>query len=761
MSDSLAQIKAALSDRYAIERELGAGGMATVYLARDLKHDRKVAVKVFRPELAAALGTERFFREIKITANLSHPHILPLLDSGRAVRRCGGTAVDESAEYLFYAMPFVEGESLRDKLNRERQLSVDDALKITSQVASALSYAHSRDIVHRDIKPENILFQAGEVVVADFGIALAVDSAGGTRLTETGFSVGTPAYMSPEQVSGEQEIDGRSDVYSLACVLYEMLAGDPPFVASNPRAVLAKHMTDPAPPITTVRSSVPHPVAAALTKALGKAPADRFESAKAFSEALYAAEVEVEEEKKSIVVLPFENLSPDPDQEYFSDGLTEEVISDLSKVSSLRVISRSSAMTFKGSDRRIPEIADELNVRYALEGSVRKAGNSLRITAQLIDAADDAHLWADKYTGTLDDVFEMQEQVSRAIVEALKVQITPEEEQRIAERPIDNVAAFECFLRSKQEVFKFTEEGIDRAIRDLHNALDMIGPNPHLYAGLAWAYWMYVNLGFGQEEAMSALDEYLEKALELQPDFPTALAIRGFEESQFRGDQQKSARCFKQALAVNPDESLALQGLAVDYLYQGRIGMAAPLAERLLSLDPLTFATHWINGGLSYYSGRFDGAAAGWLRLHELEPENPTGRFYYALALASAARVQEALEVLESFVTLDPDHGFVKMGLMFRGALLADKDAVVRELTSGFRTTAARDMGWAWHIADALAMVDETDDALKWLEVAVDRGAVNYPMLADHDPLLANIRGEDRFKTLIERVRREWESFEI
>jgi TolB-like protein len=264
-------------------------------------------------------------------------------------------------------------------------------------------------VVHRDIKPENILLREGHAVVADFGIALAVKSAGGERLTATGLSLGTPAYMSPEQVAGDREIDGRSDIYSLACVLYEMLAGDPPFTASSPRAVLARHVTDPVPPITTVRSSVTQPVAAAIAKALGKAPADRFELAKAFAEALFAEAKQAEPQIKSIVVLPFENLSPDPDQEYFSDGLTEEVIADLSKVRSLRVISRSSAMTLKGSNKRIPEIAAELNVRYALEGSVRRAGNNLRITAQLIDATSDGHLWADKYTGKLDDVFDLQE----------------------------------------------------------------------------------------------------------------------------------------------------------------------------------------------------------------------------------------------------------------------------------------------------------------------------------------------------------------
>jgi len=243
-------------------------------------------------------------------------------------------------------MPYVEGESLRDKLNREKQLSVEDALKVTTHVASALSYAHSRDIVHRDIKPENILFQAGEVVVADFGIALAVDSAGCDRLTETGLSLGTPAYMSPEQVAGEREIDARSDIYSVACVLYEMLAGQPPFTGANAQAVLARHVTDPVPPVVTVRAGVSRAVVAAIEKALAKAPADRFDSANAFAKALSSEEAEVADKLKSIVVLPFENLSPDPDNAFFADGLTEEIIADLSKVGAMRVISRTSAMAF-------------------------------------------------------------------------------------------------------------------------------------------------------------------------------------------------------------------------------------------------------------------------------------------------------------------------------------------------------------------------------------------------------------------------------
>src|SRR3989449_1776347 len=274
MRDLEARLRAALADRYAIERELGRGGMAVVFLARDLRHDRPVAIKVLRQEIAAALGAERFLREIQIAAKLHHPHILPLYDSGAA------------GELLYYVMPYVEGESLRQRLEREIQLPVEEALAITRQVAGALAYAHRHDVVHRDIKPENILLAGGEAVVADFGIARAITQAAGTRLTETGIPVGTPAYMSPEQASGGGPIDGRSDVYSLACVLYEMLAGEPPYTGPNAQVVIAKRFTDPVPSVRRLRETVPPAVDAATTRALAKAPADRFATAAQVAEAL-------------------------------------------------------------------------------------------------------------------------------------------------------------------------------------------------------------------------------------------------------------------------------------------------------------------------------------------------------------------------------------------------------------------------------------------------------------------------------------------
>src|SRR2546425_506697 len=290
MADLLERVRASLAGRYTIERELGRGGMATVYLAEDLKHHRQVAVKVLKPELAALLGPERFLHEIQVTSHLQHPHILPLFDSGHADR------------FVFYVMPFVDGESLRDRLSREKQLPIEDAFEITRAVASALDYAHRHGVIHRDIKPENVLLHDGQALVADFGVALAVTAAGGGRLTETGLSIGTPHYMSPEQATGERQITARSDVYSLGSVLYEMLVGEPPFSGPTAQAIVAKVLTERPQPIVPRRDTVPLHVEAAVLNALAKLPADRFATALQFVDALNrptgvlgAAELEIPE----------------------------------------------------------------------------------------------------------------------------------------------------------------------------------------------------------------------------------------------------------------------------------------------------------------------------------------------------------------------------------------------------------------------------------------------------------------------------------
>ncbi len=462
MSDILDSLQSALADRYRIERELGRGGMATVYLAHDLRHDRSVALKVLRPELAHAVGADRFLREIRLCARLQHPHILGVHDSGEA----GGQ--------LWFTMPYVDGETLRSRLAREQQLPIGDAVRITTEIADALTYAHGRGVIHRDIKPENILLSGNHALVADFGIARALRGGAAAqqgseedeRLTETGMSLGTPQYMSPEQSVGERELDARTDVYSLGCVLYEMLAGEPPFTGPNPQSVLAKRLSEPVPHIRSTRE-VPLAIDHAVTRALARAPADRFATAAEFAAALGSTSVESgsstapvtsrQSPRKrrwigaligavlvillggymalgrsgggapglpaSAAVLPFTDLSPGKDQEYFSDGLTEELITSLSQVKGIRVAARTSSFQFKGQNADIRDVGRKLGVGAVLEGSVRKSGDRLRVTAQLSSAEDGYQLWSESYDRDLADVFAVQEEIARAIVGALRVRL--------------------------------------------------------------------------------------------------------------------------------------------------------------------------------------------------------------------------------------------------------------------------------------------------------------------------------------------------
>jgi len=754
MSESLDRLEAALIGRYAIEREIGRGGMATVYLARDLKHERDVAVKVFRPELAAAVGIERFLGEIRITARLSHPHILPLIDSG------------EAGSLLFYVVPYVEGATLREKLDRETELGIEESVRIAGQVASALAYAHSKGIIHRDIKPENILLQMGQVVVSDFGIALALDSAGGRRLTETGLSLGTPAYMSPEQVAGDEDIDARSDIYSLACVLYEMLAGDPPFTASHPRAILAKHLTEPPPSLATVRPGVSAPLQAAVAKALRKSPADRFDSAVRFAEALLAEEVVAEPETASIVVLPFENLSPDPDNAFFADGLTEELIAELSGVQALRVISRTSAMKFKDSKKGIPAIAKELTVRYALEGSVRRAGDSVRITAQLIDASADSHLWAERYTGRLDDVFDLQERMARRIVQALRVALTPEEDRQLAERPQVSGAAYECYLRARHEVSLWTESALDRAVQNLQAALEIEGDNAFLLASLAQVHAAYIGGGFRVDEATPrASKEYAQRAIALDPAVAPAHAALG-ELAFMTGDPKQAFVHLQRAVSLGTEDPNDLYWYVNAAGVVGKTSMSRPPVQRLAHADPLNSMAHVCRAALEYFEGRYDTAVDAVRTAMHLDPSSIMALTYGVFLLGAAGYLVEARATLDRWRTETPDHPFMLAVSTLLDALEGrhvESRALLAEVLADPEVRGsmrADPLGVLWG-ADIFTLNGETETALEWLEHGVGLGLINYPLLSEKEKLLEGLRGEPGFRSLMDRVKKEWEEFQV
>ena len=447
MTDTPPELTAALADRYRIDRELGAGGMATVYLARDLRHDREVALKVLRTELAESLGRQRFLREIRLAAGLNHPHILPLYDSG------------EAHGFLYFVMPVMQGQTLRDRLRKEGQLSVESAVRIATEVADALDYAHRHDVVHRDIKPENILLHEGHALVADFGIGKAIVAAANesATFTQVGVTVGTPTYMSPEQAAGE-ELDGRSDLFALGCVLYEMLTGEVAFTGATAQAIIASRFIHTPPEVTARRPATPSAVSQTVAKLLSKAPDDRHATGAQVIASLTSApqpvrSAPVATEEVSIAVLPFSTLSREPDDEFFADGVTEEILNALAQIPRLRVAGRSSAFSFKGKNEDLRTVGAKLNVSTILEGTIRRAGTRLRITAQLSKASDGYQLWSERYDRVAEDVFAVQDEIASAIAGKLRLTLDAESGGR-PRAPTEHLAAYELYLKGRALLYQ-------------------------------------------------------------------------------------------------------------------------------------------------------------------------------------------------------------------------------------------------------------------------------------------------------------------
>jgi TolB-like protein len=509
------QIRAALVDRYAVEREVGRGGMATVYLARDLKHDRPVALKVLHPDLAAVLGADRFLREIGLTAQLQHPHILPLLDSGNA----GG--------FLYYVMPYVSGQSLRDRLEQHGPLALDEAIPIIAAVATALDFAHGEGVVHRDIKPENILLHHGEAMVADFGIALALSSAAGDRITQTGISLGTPAYMSPEQASAEP-LDGRADVYSLGCVLYELLSGAPPYTGPTAHAIIAQCLSEPVPRLSAV-SRVSSDVDHAVSTALAKAPDDRFPTAGAFAAALRGSAPAFVPRRRPrgrrwvvlsagallvvtagalwlrraargpagparLAVLYFDNLSPDSDDAYLADGLTEEIISRLGGVSRLEVQSRAAVKRFRGQATDPAAIGRTLGVTYLVTGSVQRSATRVRVNVELARAASGDQVWSDTFDRPDTDVLSMEDSIAQAVAEGVVGGLAPAERQVLTARVTRNTDAYDHYLRGNWYLNRRAGEPDGRRALEEYQAALRLDPGfAEAYGRLGLVYGIYAN----------------------------------------------------------------------------------------------------------------------------------------------------------------------------------------------------------------------------------------------------------------------------
>jgi eukaryotic-like serine/threonine-protein kinase len=579
MSELQQRLQSGLSGRYALERELGEGGMAIVFLARDLRHDRKVALKVLRPEISVEIGAERFLREIKMAAGLTHPHILPVYDSGEA----GGL--------LFYVMPNMEGRSLRERLDVERQLPLDEAIRITREVASALDYAHRQRVVHRDIKPENILLHEGNAMVADFGIGKALSGTAG--VTQTGLAIGTPAYMSPEQAGGELEIDGRSDIYSLGCVLYELLTGEVPFTGPTAQAIMTKRFVSPVPHVKAMRD-VPDGLDDVVTRALARSAVDRFATAAQFADALRPDgrtqrtppdAPRSAPAAKAIAVLPLANMSADPENEYFSDGMTEEIIGALSRVPGLQVASRISCFSFKGKEVDIRQVGEKLGVASVLTGSVRKIGNRIRITAQLVNVESGYHLWSETYDRQLEDVFAIQDELSRAIVDALKLRLGSESDQLVV--PTKNLEAYNLYLKGRFFFFRFTEPGLRKSLELFQHVLLQEPGYARAYSGIADCWCELADDWVAPDDAYPRAKAAATTALRLDPELVEAMTSIGkvlcWYEWDFAGAEQQLRR----AVTLNPNYTEAHWTFGSVLPAVGLLGEAIGEMKKALTLDPL------------------------------------------------------------------------------------------------------------------------------------------------------------------------------
>jgi serine/threonine protein kinase/tetratricopeptide (TPR) repeat protein len=690
LPDLLTRLQAALADRYRLYREVGHGGMATVYLADDVKHSRRVAVKVLQPELATVVGPDRFVQEIKVAAGLTHPHIIPLLDSAAA------------AGCLYYVMPFIDGESLRQRLNREIQLPLEEAVQLARDVASGLSFAHAHGIVHRDVKPENILVTGGTAVLADFGIALVLEAAPEARLTTTGLALGTPTYMSPEQAHG-QHLDARSDIYSLGCVLYEMLAGQPPFQGATAQSLLARHAIEPVPSIQTVRPTVPEQLELAIKKALAKVPADRFRTADEFASAITRAvqipthqaqptQHETHERKKSVAVLPFVNIGSS-DNEYFADGLTEELIAALATVEGLRVVARTSSFAFKGKQQDVRTVGNALSVGFVVEGSVRKWGDRGRLLVHLIDTSDGRQAWSASYDRSFGDVLAIQEELSKTIIDAVQLQIVPPSRPTISSAPEPaDIEAYEQYLKGRFLWNKRTRATVERAISYFERAVAKAPSYAKAYVGTADCYIVLANTGvLTPTEGFSKAREAVQQALARDASLPEAHFSMANIAQSFDWNWDAAEAGFIRGLQLGPGYSTGHQWYGLHLAAMGRPKEAIVRLKAALHLDPLSPV---IASSLG------------------------TG-FYYA------RQPKEAIDAFLSALELDPEFGAARAGLGETYLMTNQREQGLRELHRAVEVT-NRDSQMLARLASGYAFMGQTKDADRILEELHERSTTAY-----------------------------------
>ena len=750
---------------YEILSAIGKGGMGEVWKARDTRLGREVAIKTLPAEFTENKDhLARFQREAQAASALNHPNICIVHD------------LDEHAGQPFIVMELLRGESLKEKLARG-PVAIDQALDLGMQLADGLDAAHNEGIIHRDIKPANIFItERGTAKLLDFGLArvqFAASAAAPTvdDITNAGAVLGTISYMSPEQARGE-ELDARSDLFSLGVVFYEMTTGQPAFLGNTTAVIFDRIFNKTVEPPSRFNRDLPQGLDAILEKLLAKDRDHRSSSARELRAHLervkqdsesrrVASQIapKSEDPRKSIAVLPFENHSGDKDNEYFSDGLTEEIITDLSQIRSLRVISQNSSMQLKGSGKDLKAMANELNVRYLLQGGVRKAGNAVRVTAQLVDPIKDEYLWAEKYSGKLEDIFEIQEQISRQIVDALKMKLSPQEDEKLAARPIDNVKAFECYHRARQEIYKFTEDGLDRALELIQTALDTVGDNELLYAAQGTAYWQYWNAALNTDESnIDRAEKCARRVFDLNPDSAAGHVLFAMVRHA-QGRIADAVRSYKRGLAADPGSLYASLELSRIYSFAGYESGSYSLNAQALAVDPLSAIAHTSRLATELVFGRDDVVRQDGPRLIRSMPEFAMLRIATAMSFVYDQQPGRALEILDAM----PEEGASTLGgrlcSALKLALEGQRTEAVERLGSESMAP-ARNVEWgSWWMGECYAFIDESDLAIDWLKNAFRRGFFNYPYFSKYSPFRRKLDGNPRYQELLGKVKTAWEQF--
>ena len=775
--DLVSRLRAALKDRYAVETEIGSGGMATVYLAEDLAHGRKVAIKVLSPDVAHALGAERFLKEIEVAAGLTHPNILPLFDSG------------EAHGLLYYVMPYVEEESLRDRLGRERQLPPEEVIRIVGEVADALSYAHDQGLVHRDIKPENILFAAGHAAVADFGIAKGLDAAGGEQLTRTGVTLGTPAYMSPEQAGGAEELDGRSDLYSLGCVAYEMLAGQPPFTATTPQAVMARHAVDPPPELQTVRPDIPAGVSRAVHKALAKVPTDRHSSTRDFAEALRQANTEearaaeaTRRRRKTqrqrgvwasavvlafilgvwvmdaitgpayerLAVLPPTNLLNNPEQERLILGVHDALVGELQKAG-VPVKARTSVMQYRAGTTPIREIAAELGVDALVEPAVHWAQDSVEIDLRLVDGETEEYI-ADPIVraGAARNILGLYGELVQEVVGVLQLGLSTEAEARLTRaQPVDP-DAYEDYLNGRFHWRSLSPAGLQTAQEYYGSALEKEPDFAQAQAGIAHVWAARQQMGFlPPSEAAPEARAALSRALAMDSAGFYVQFVAGAVRTWVEWDWEGGEASFQRALEINPEAAEVRAHYAHLLMMLSRWEECEEEMDRALELDPrnpivLAFYGQTLNG-----RAMFPEAIAFFQNALRTAPDNPVAHSGLMTAYRGEGMHREALEhAAASLAVFTGENIAPSLQAAYRSE---GHEVAWRMAAEAFVDVSKETYVLPRTIAVLFDWAGETDQAFEWLERAFEVRDPNLPYL-NVLVLSDTLRADPRFRNLQRRM---------